>query len=165
LRLVPNSRLHILANSGSQRQRLIEQFRDLGIDPGRIEFVDQKSRIEYLKEYNRIDITLDTFPFSGHTTALDSLWMGVPAVTLLGRTCVGRAASSALHNLHLSELVAPTPKEYISLAAHLAENVAALATLRADLRQRMQASPLMDASRFARNIEAAYRTMLSTAHW
>ena len=69
LRAVPNSRLHVLANAGSHRQRLLIQMQELGIDPGRIEFIGRQSRLEYLKQYGRIDITLDTFPFSGHTTA------------------------------------------------------------------------------------------------
>jgi predicted O-linked N-acetylglucosamine transferase (SPINDLY family) len=154
---VPNSRLHILAVVGSHRQRLLDQFRDLGVDPRRIEFIDRQSRFDYLKQYDRIDITLDTFPFCGHTTALDSLWMGVPVVTLSGRTCVGRVACSALHNLGLSEWVGQTPEEYVSLAVRLSGDVAKLAELRAGLRQRMRKSALTDAARFARHMEEAYR--------
>jgi predicted O-linked N-acetylglucosamine transferase (SPINDLY family) len=159
LRAVPNSRLHILAVPGSHRQRLLDQFRELGVDPGRIEFIDRRPRREYLKQYDRIDVTLDTFPFSGHTTALDSLWMGVPVVTLSGRTSVGRVACSALHNLGLAEWIGQTPSQYVSLAVRLSGDAANLAELRRTLRARMQRSPLMDAPRFARNIEAAYRQM------
>jgi protein O-GlcNAc transferase len=159
LRAVPNSRLHVLANEGSHRQRLLNQMRESGVDPGRIEFIERCSRLEYLKQYGRIDITLDTFPFSGHTTALDSLWMSVPVVTLSGRTSVGRVASSALHNLGLAELIGRTPEEYVSIATGLAKDLPQLAELRRTLRSRMQGSPLMDAPRFARNIEAAYRRM------
>ena len=157
LRAVPHSRLHVLAVPGSHRQRLLDQFRQLGVDDRRIEFIDRQSRIDYLKQYRRIDITLDTFPFSGHTTTFDSLWMGVPVVTLSGRTCVGRAASSALHNLGLAELIAQTPTEYVSLAvqlsgdaAHLAEATSRPAAENADLST--DGRP-----RFTRNMEAAYR--------
>ena len=159
LRAVPNSRLHLLAGLGSHRQRLLDQFRERGVDPRRIEFIDRQPRMEYLKQYDRIDITLNTFPFSGHTTTLDSLWMGVPVVTLSGRTSVGRAASSALHNLGLSEWIGRTAEQYVSLAVGLSGDVAKLAELRAGLRGRMEASSLMDAPRFARNVEAAYRQM------
>lgn len=93
LKSVPASRLHILAIPGNHRQRLLAQFQNLRIDSRRIEFIDRRSRLDYMKQYDRIDITLDPFPFSGHTTALDSLWMGVPVVTLSGRTTVGRAAT------------------------------------------------------------------------
>jgi protein O-GlcNAc transferase len=157
LRSVPASRLHILAIPGSHRQRLLTQFHGLGIDPRRIEFIDRQPRLDYMQQYDRIDIALDTFPFSGHTTALDSLWMGVPVVTLSGRTSVGRAASSALHNLGLQELIGQTPNEYISIAVGLSQNLAALSELRAGLRPRMQKSPLTDASRFATEMEKLYQ--------
>jgi predicted O-linked N-acetylglucosamine transferase (SPINDLY family) len=83
--------------------------------------------------------------------------MGVPVVTLSGRTSVGRVACSALHNLGLSEWIGQTPKEYVSLAVRLSGDVAKLAELRAGLRQRMQQSALTDASRFAYQMEELYR--------
>jgi predicted O-linked N-acetylglucosamine transferase (SPINDLY family) len=157
LRAVPDSRLHILAGLGSHRQRLLDQFREPLVDPRRIEFIDKQSRFEYLKQYGRIDITLDTFPFSGHTTSFDSFWMGVPVIMLVGQTVVGRAGLSQLSNLGLPELIARTPEQYVQIAAELAGDLPRLAELRRTLRARMQASALMDAPRFARNIEAAYR--------
>ncbi len=159
LRSISNSRIHILADAGSHQQRLLDQMRESGIDAGRIEFIDRRSRLQYLEQYSRIDITLDPFPFCGHTTSLDSLWMGVPVVTLSGRTTVGRTACSALHNLGLAELIGRTPEEYVSIATGLASDLPRLDKLRRTLRQRMQPSPLMDAPRFARNMEAAYRQM------
>ena len=93
------------------------------------------------------------------TTTFDALWMGVPVVTLVGQTIVGRAGLSQLINLSLPELIARTPDEYVQIAAGLASDLARLSQLRGSLRQRMQSSPLMDAPRFARSIEAAYRTM------
>jgi protein O-GlcNAc transferase len=157
LNTVPNSRLHILAVPGSHRQRLLDQLR---IDPARIEFIGRQPRFDYLNEYNRIDITLDTFPFSGHTTTLDSLWMGVPIVTLSGQTCVSRAAVSALHNLSRADLIAKTPQEYVSIAARLSQDINELADLCASLRDRMQKSPLTDGPRFAAQIEQIYRDLL-----
>ena len=109
--------------------------------------------------YQRIDVGLDTFPYNGHTTSLDSFWMGVPVITLVGQTVVGRAGLSQLSNLGLQELIAQTPEQYVSIAAALAGDLPRLSQLRATLRERMQGSPLMDARRFARNIEAAYREM------
>ena len=135
LRAVPGSRLHILAGLGSHRQRLLDQFRDLLVDPRRIEFIAKQSRLDYLKQYGRIDITLDTFPFSGHTTSLDSFWMGVPVVTLAGRTVVGRAGLSPLTNLGLPELIARTPEQYVQIAADLAGDLPRLADLRRTLRR------------------------------
>ena len=85
--------------------------------------------------------------------------MGVPVVTLVGATVVGRGGLSQLMNLGLPELIARDPQEYVRVAAGLAQDLVRLSGLRATLRDRMRASPLMDVARFARNIEAAYRTM------
>jgi protein O-GlcNAc transferase len=109
---------------------------------------------------SQIDMALDTFPFSGHTTAMDSLWMGVPVVTVPGATSVGRAAYSALQNLGLAELVGDSADEFVAIAVGLSGDLAKLTEIRAELRQRMQTSPLMDGARFARNMEAVYRRML-----
>jgi len=80
-------------------------------------------------------------------------------VSLVGRTAVGRGGASILSNVGVAELVARTPQQYVQIAAELAGDLPRLAELRRTLRARMQASPLMDAPRFARNIEAAYRQM------
>jgi predicted O-linked N-acetylglucosamine transferase (SPINDLY family) len=112
--------------------------------------------------YHEIDLGLDTFPYNGHTTSLDSYWMGVPVVTLAGKTVVGRAGVSQLTNLGLTELIARTPQEYIEIAAQLAGDLLRLAELRRTLRDRMRASPLMDAPGFTRGIESAYRKMWKT---
>src|SRR5262249_50689492 len=106
-----------------------------------------------------IDISLDTLPANGHTTSLDSLWMGVPVVTLVGQTAVGRAGLSQLSNLRLTELVAESPDAFVQIAARLASDLDRLSQLRAALRDFLERSPLMDAPRFARNLESAYRQM------
>jgi predicted O-linked N-acetylglucosamine transferase (SPINDLY family) len=128
-----------------------------GLSAERLDFVTMQPLEEYLRSYHRIDIGLDSLPYNGHTTSLDSAWMGVPVITLVGATVVGRAGLSQLMNLGLSELIAHTPEQYVEMAAELARDLPRLAGLRATLRDRMQASPLMDARRFARGIEAAYR--------
>ena len=119
-------------------------------------------RRKYLELYHRIDLGLDTLPYNGHTTSLDSYWMGVPVVTLVGQTIVGRAGLSQLMNLQLPELIAHTPDQYVEIATNLASDLPRLSELRGTLRARMEQSPLMDAPRFARDIEAAYRTMWRT---
>src|SRR5262249_51648898 len=107
--------------------------------------------------YRRIDLGLDTVPYNGHTTSLDSLWMGVPVVTRVGRTVVGRAGWSQLSNLNVTELAAWSDKDFVALAAGLARDLPRLTRLRATLRDRMQSSPLMNATRFARHVESTYR--------
>jgi protein O-GlcNAc transferase len=85
--------------------------------------------------------------------------MGVPVVSLTGDARVSRAGLSQLTNLGLPELVARSESEYVHIAESLARDLPRLARLRETLRGRMQASPLMDAPRFARNLEAAYRSI------
>ena len=162
LKRVDRSRLMILCPEGSHRQGLMKTFENGGIAGDRIDLVGPRGRQEYVRIYHEIDLGLDTLPYNGHTTSLDSYWMGVPVVTLAGKTVVGRAGVSQLTNLGLTELIARTPQEYIEIAAQLAGDLLRLAELRRTLRDRMRASPLMDAPGFARGIESAYRKMWKT---
>ena len=114
---------------------------------------------QYMAAFDEIDISLDPFPYNGHTTSLDGMWMGVPLVTLVGPTVVGRAGVTQLSNLDLKEFIAHTPDEYMTIATRLANDLPRLAELHSTLRQRLRDSPLMDAARFAGNIEVAYRQM------
>jgi predicted O-linked N-acetylglucosamine transferase (SPINDLY family) len=159
LRAVDRSRLLLLAPEGAHRRAAREQLASQGVSPDRVHFVARQPRREYLETYHGIDVVLDTFPYNGHTTSLDALWMGVPVVTLAGRTAVGRAGLSQLTNLGLPELVAATPDEFVRIAVTLARDVPRLGALRAGLRDRMRDSPLMDAPAFARGVETAYRQM------
>ena len=83
----------------------------------------------------------------------------MPLITLLGDRHVARVGASILHRLDLGELVAGTAEAYVAKAVELAGDPARLAELRAGMRQRMRASPLMDGPGFARDVEAAYRQM------
>jgi predicted O-linked N-acetylglucosamine transferase (SPINDLY family) len=159
LKAVPRSRLMLLCPEGSHRQPLLDMLQREGINPDRVELIAYRPRLQYLELYHRIDVGLDTFPYNGHTTSLDSYWMGVPVITLVGQTVVGRAGLSQLTNLGLTELIAQTPEQYVQIATDLASDLPRMAEMRRTLRARMQTSPLMDAPRFARNIEAAYRQM------
>jgi protein O-GlcNAc transferase len=153
------SRLMLLAPEGSPRWRTLDLLERKGVQRDRVTFVARQPRARYLELYHRIDIGLDTFPYNGHTTSLDALWLGVPVVTLVGPTPVARAGLSLLTNLGLPELVARTREQFVSIAVGLAADLPRLSKLRATLRGRMQSSPLMDAPRFAQMVEAAYREM------
>jgi len=159
LRAVENSRLILLAPAGETRQRVLQKFQSESIAADRIEFVDRRPWRTYMELYHQIDIALDTFPWNGHTTSLDGLWMGVPVVTLSGPMPVSRGGLSLLSNLGLRDLVAQTPEQYINIARDGSSDLPRLAELRATLRQRMERSALMDKTRFARNVEAAYAEM------
>jgi predicted O-linked N-acetylglucosamine transferase (SPINDLY family) len=159
LKEVATARLVILCDEGSHRQRTADFLAREGLAADRLEFLPRGPRREYLELYHRLDIALDPFPYNGHTTSLDALWMGVPVVSLAGERPLSRAGVSILNNLGLAELVAYLEDEYVSIANRLSHDLPHLAELRHSLRARMEASVLMDAPRFADNIESAYRAM------
>jgi protein O-GlcNAc transferase len=164
LKAVPGSRLLLRRStfdSAAVRDRLTGTFAAAGVAPERIdcltgEGVDQRG---YLATYGRIDIGLDTFPYAGHTTTCESLWMGVPVVTLAGGAFVARVGVSVMHMAGLEDLIAPDPAAFVAIARRLAAEPAALAELRRGLRDRVRASPLCDGAGFTRRLEAAYRRM------
>jgi len=131
---------------GLARERLILSGWKAGID-------------EHLQVYQDVDIALDSYPYNGATTTCEALWMGVPVVSLTGATHASRMGGSILGAVGLPELVAHTPDQYLEIASGLAGDPARLAALRGGLRARMRASSLMDAPRFTRNLESAYRSM------
>ena len=112
-----------------------------------------------LARYHEIDLALDTFPYGGMTTTLDALWMGVPVVSLVGQRNLGRAGLSILSNVGLADFAAPSVDAYVDLAIKTAEDKPALAALRAGLRTKMQASPLLDAQGFTQKVESAFQGM------
>ncbi len=162
MRAIPTSQLLLMAAEGLYRRRLLRQFAEQGVDSARIDFVPRQSRADYLRTYHRIDLGLDTFPYNGHTTSLDSLWMGVPVITRIGQTCVGRGGLSQLFQLDLLEFASDSHEGFVNTAVTIANDLRRLALLRRHLRARLTASPLMDAPRFARNIEAIYKQLATT---
>jgi predicted O-linked N-acetylglucosamine transferase (SPINDLY family) len=156
LKSAPDSSIELLCAPGDHRNAVVA---GLGISPGRVRFHDYLPRGQYLRLYHGIDISLDTFPYNGHTTSLDSWFMGVPVVSLAGQTAVSRAGLSHATNLNLVELVAQKPDDFLPIIAKLTANLSQLSELRQGLRSRMYASALMNGARFASNVEQAYRTM------
>jgi predicted O-linked N-acetylglucosamine transferase (SPINDLY family) len=161
LEAVPDSRLLMLAPRGNARHRVFEHLARAGVASERISFVDYQERRHYLQTFQRIDIALDTLPATGHTTSLDTWWMGVPVLSLIGRTIAGRAGLSYAANLGLREWCVGDVESYVAEARRFAADWDRLEQLRAELRSRLAGSPLMDAKRFAMNLETAYGHMWS----
>jgi predicted O-linked N-acetylglucosamine transferase (SPINDLY family) len=163
---VPNSRLRIKTGAlrdAEARQRMSTYLTEAGIAVARFELLPPiENYAKHLEVYNDIDIALDTFPYHGTTTTCDSLWMGVPVVTLAGNLHVSRVGASLLHAIGLDDWVAHSPAEYVTRAVNAAANIDALADLRSRLRDKMSSSPLMDGPGLTREIESAYRTMWKT---
>jgi protein O-GlcNAc transferase len=157
MRALPAARLLLMAPPGRHRRQLLQRLAAHEIAATRVDLHPFRPRGEYLRTYHDVDLGLDTFPYNGHTTSLDSFWMGVPVVTRVGRTSVGRGGLSQLFQLGLTELAAESDDAFIHVAVALGGDLVRLAALRRELRARLERSALMDAPRFARQIEGAYR--------
>ena len=158
---VPGSRLLLKAHGldeAGQRSALLARFAQQGVGP---ECLVLEGRIEdpaaHLARYGEVDIGLDTAPYNGVTTSFEAMWMGVPFVTLAGRTLASRMGVSIATNVGHPEWIAATPQEYVDKAVALARDPQELSRLRRCLRMQLAASALMDAERFTRSLEAAYR--------
>jgi predicted O-linked N-acetylglucosamine transferase (SPINDLY family) len=152
LNAVPDSQfLFVRPEGGSRtfRTNALALFARSGVAPERIRFEPVRGR--HLPHYNSMDISLDAFPQTGGTTTCESMWMGVPVVTLVGPAVFERLSYSVLMNLDLPELCARTPAEYVAAATALANDRPRLAELRRTLRPRMQASHLGRTEEFARD--------------
>ena len=155
---VPGARL-VMATvpAGRTRDRMTAMFTVNGVDPSQLELYDRLPFAEFIALHHRADIALDAFPFSGTTTTCHSLWMGLPVVTLAGKSHVARVGASMLTNVGLTGMIANSVEEYVSIAIGLAQDLERLNALRRGLRDRMLRSPLTDAGRFTRHLEDRLR--------
>ncbi len=155
---VPNARLRIQAKQFADLG-FVEHFRGRcrtrGLDVSRLLLVGHLPREEYFAAHGEVDIILDTFPYPGGTTTCEALWMGVPTLTLAGNTMIARQGASLLSAAGLNDWIASGEAEYVDKAIAFAADLTGLAELRSGLRQKVLASPLFDAARFARHLEDA----------
>ncbi len=157
LEAVPHSRLLLKAevfNHADSRRLSLDRIRRAGIDLSRVE-VRGVTRA-YLPEYRDMDIALDTFPYPGGGTTCDALYMGVPVVSLKGRSHGERFGWSILRNMGLEELCTASPEEYVARAVMLASDGEMISILRRNLRSIMERSPLMDCKGYMKALEQGY---------
>jgi predicted O-linked N-acetylglucosamine transferase (SPINDLY family) len=160
LRQVDASRLVLHVSLQASRVAGVEHFfADRGIPPERLELVGRSPIDQYFAHYRNADIALDTWPCAGGTTTCDALWMGLPVVTLTGRSSFSRTGASILASVGLDGLITATPQDYVKAAVDLARDRARVARLRGSLRAAMRGGRLTDGPAFARNVEAAYGAM------
>ncbi|MGE0372954.1 MAG: tetratricopeptide repeat protein [Gammaproteobacteria bacterium] len=160
LHAAPGSRLFMTSMpEGSSRATFHARFAAHGIDPARICFFGRLPNPQYWDVLAQIDLALDPFPYNGTTTTCETLWSGIPVVTLAGITSVARSGRALLDLVGLGELVAADKAGYARIAVDLAHDAGRLTALRGGLRARLEASPLRDEAGLTRDIEAAYRAM------
>ncbi len=150
----PDSRLILFRTTLCERviDRLRNWFRDCNINLSRIEFVNTVPPEGYLTIYKKIDCQLDTFPWSGHTTACESLWMGVPIITLYGDRHAGRMVSSVLTYCGMENWIAYSKEEYLNKACSVSQDFKHLQEIRRELRSKMIQSSLCNKGLYADNI-------------
>lgn len=159
---LPSSQLILKAkqlNSAGTRNWILDKFARHGIAATRLRLEGYSRREDYLAAYHEIDIALDPFPFTGGTTTAEGLWMGVPALTLSGDTCLSRQGVGLLMNAGLPEWVCHDQEDYVARAQAHAGDLPALAELRANLREHVLNSPIFDSQRFADHLAEAFTAM------
>jgi predicted O-linked N-acetylglucosamine transferase (SPINDLY family) len=159
LRRVDGSVLWLLEANSLTIANLRKQASARGIDPARLIFAPRADLPEHLARHRLADLFLDTLPYNAHTTSSDSLWAGVPVITVLGDRFAGRVAASLLNAIGLPQLATANLAEYEALAAKLATQPDLLQAMRRDLEANCRIRPLFDCDRFRQHIEAAYTTM------
>ncbi len=132
-----------------------------GIPMSRIEMKAHVEHRQFFESYADVDLMLDTSPYGAGTTACEALWMGVPIVTLPSDRLLGRQSASHLRNIGLPEFIADDPADYVRRAAAWSSDRGRLARIRAELRERMRRSPLVDQTRFAGSFVQALDRMRS----
>lgn len=161
---VPGSRLFLKAKelgADYAMRETVARFAAHGIGGSRLLLEGGSPRDEYLAAYHRVDVMLSPFPYPGGTTTVEALWMGVPVVAMKGDRFLTHICESMLHAAGLEEWIAQDIQDYVTRAAAVAMETHKLSSLRAALRGQLLASPLCDARRFARNLEAAFDEMWS----
>ena len=163
LHAVPHSKLVLKSkelDSAEVRASVLSRFTQHRIGEERLILRGRTDNFrEHLATYQIVDIALDPFPYNGTTTSMDCLWMGVPFLSLGGDRYISRVGLSILQTMRMPDWVATSEADYVSRATRFACDLNALTQLRAELRQRFIYSPLCDASRFANELETAFRTM------
>jgi predicted O-linked N-acetylglucosamine transferase (SPINDLY family) len=156
LRRVPHSVLWLLADNRWAEENLRKEAEKHGIDSGRLLFAERVNPEQYLARYTAADLFLDTFPFNAGTTANDALWMGLPVLTLSGKSFASRMAGALLTAARLPELITENLQQYEDLAVGLANDAHRLAGLRHALATARKRGPLFNTPDLTRHLEAEF---------
>lgn len=155
LEQVPDSRILMVyggLGETSTREAIYRVLGEGGVSPDRVELVGEAEQPKLLQAYGEVDLALDPFPYSAGVTTLEAMWMGVPTVTFVGDTFAGRHSAAHLTAAGLGSFCADSIDDYVAMAVGWTRRRGELDELRRGLRDRVAASPLCDAPRFAGNL-------------
>ena len=156
-----NSIIILISSSMEMEDNIRYYSKKFNISDSRIKFKSRMSYLDYLSSYANIDLFLDTYPFNAGTTANDSLWMDVPILTISGQSFCSRMAGSLLNTLGMNDLICKNIEEYIQKATELSINKNLYIEILQRLRAQKCKSSLFDGEVYARNIELAYKAIIS----
>ena len=157
---VEGSVLWLFQDEAKAAEHLRKEAQARGVDPARLIFASRMPPPDHLARHRSADLFLDTLPYNAHTTASDALWAGLPVLTCIGETFVGRVAASLLKAIGLPELITTDMEAYERLAIDLATSPDKLADIKAKLAANRLTTPLFDTALFTRHIEAAFTAMV-----
>lgn len=159
---VYNSRLYLFSNNFNEEEfksYFIKLFLEKGVKLNQLYFEPKISRNDLLNKYNSVDITLDTFPYSGGTTSLDSCWMGVPILTKKGDYFISKSTQSINNNINLNEWIANDEEDYINRAVNFSSNPILLQSIRRYLLENREKFPIFDSKDLAKNMFNAFKIL------
>jgi predicted O-linked N-acetylglucosamine transferase (SPINDLY family) len=162
LKSIPKSKIFLKTkqlNNSYLKEKIISKFKENGINLNSIILEEGTSRSKLLNSYNKVDIALDPFPYSGGVTSLEAIWMGVPVLTKKGFKFASRTTESIIHNSGMSDWVANDENEYVKKAIKFSTNLELLTGINKSLRQVALESPLFNSTLFAKQLNNAFWEM------
>jgi len=157
-----NSQIY-LKNSGGFNEELynnlLQKFLNHGVDKKKLIFLARSSQKDFLKDYHKIDLALDTFPYTGVTTTFQALLMGVPVLTLKGFNMNSRCGESININLGMKEFIAINEDDYVEKAISF-QTDPQLGFLRNNLRSKAIKSSLFDTDNFTKNFGELMKSII-----
>lgn len=157
LKKVPNSVLWQLEDTADIKRRFLTEIEKRGVEKTRVIFAEKIIKESHLARLKLADIALDTRIVNGHTTTVDSLWAGIPVITLCGKHFCSRVSASVLKAIELPELITESLEEYEKLATRIAKSKSELANTKQKLSNNIKTTALFDSNKFTKNIEKAYK--------
>ena len=160
LRAVPSARMLLAAMpADDSNDDIAALFALNGVARRRLDFYPRSDMASYLALHHRVDVCLDTFPYSGGTTTLHAQYMGVPTITLAGETAAGRQGASIMRHAGLLEFIAHDEAEFTAIGAALPADLGKLAAIRASLRGTLALPSSADLDGVGHGVELALRAM------
>ena len=156
---VPNSVLWMLDGGAEANGNLISYAENLGISPGRIIIAPKIANYDHLARYPLADLFLDSSPYGAHTTASDALWMGVPILTVPGRSFASRVCASLIHAAGMDELICENSDIYVARAIELGKNIDLVRSYKDKIARNRDTCPLFNTTLLVRELENIYRQM------